>query len=106
MAPKHWRHCSTSSVGPMPSSIARGGDASAVEAARRAFARIDQVLDIVPERREADAELSGWVGERLAARVAARQARNFALSDAIRDELATRGVMIEDGAGETRWKLR
>ena len=84
----------------------KGGDASAVEAARRAFGRIDGVLDIVPERREADADLAAWVAERLAARSAARQSRDFARADALRDELAERGVVIEDGGGETRWKLR
>ena len=84
----------------------RGGDRTAVEAARAAFVRIDRVLDIVPERREANAELAAWIGERLAARVAARQARDFKLADAIRDELGARGVVLEDSGGETRWKLR
>src|SRR6478735_8273399 len=39
----------------------RGGDRAAVERARQAFDRIDSVLDIVPERAEADAELVRWV---------------------------------------------
>ena len=37
-------------------------------------------------------------------RAAARRARNFAEADRIRDELARRGVAIEDGAGGTRWR--
>jgi cysteinyl-tRNA synthetase len=83
----------------------RGGDQGAVERARRAFERIDSVLDIVPERAGADAELEAWIGERLDARRAARARRDFAEADRIRAELTARGVTIEDGGGETRWKL-
>jgi cysteinyl-tRNA synthetase len=83
----------------------RGGDREAVERARAAFDRIDSVLDIVPEPVEADAELVGWIEERLAARREARMQRDFARSDAIRDELKGRGVILEDAGGETRWKL-
>ena len=82
-----------------------GGDRAAVERARQAFERIDSVLDIVPERAEADAELVRWVEERIAARREARIRRDFAESDRIRDELKARGVVLEDSAGETRWKL-
>ncbi|HET9683832.1 MAG TPA: cysteine--tRNA ligase [Gemmatimonadaceae bacterium] len=83
----------------------KGGDRAAVERARQAFDRIDSVLDIVPERAEADAELVRWVEERIAARREARIRRDFAESDRIRDELKARGVVLEDSAGETRWKL-
>jgi len=83
----------------------RGGDRDAVERARQAFERIDAVLDIVPDRVDADAELVQWVEERLSARREARIRRDFAESDRIRDELKARGVVLEDAAGETRWKL-
>jgi cysteinyl-tRNA synthetase len=83
----------------------KGGDVASVERARAAFARINGVLDVVPDREEADAELAGWVEARLAARKDARQRRDFAEADRIRDELKGRGVTIEDGGGETRWKL-
>ena len=82
-----------------------GGDRAAVERAREAFDRIDAVLDIVPERLEADAALEGWIEERIAARREARIGRDFAESDRIRDELNGRGVVLEDTGGETRWKL-
>ena len=83
----------------------RGGDAGALERAKAAFARIDSVLDIVPERENADAELATWIDERLAARREARMVRDFSEADRIRDELEGRGVTIEDAGGETRWKL-
>jgi cysteinyl-tRNA synthetase len=82
-----------------------GGDRESVERARAAFARINGVLDIVPDRASADPEFVRWIEEQLAARRDARAQRNFAESDRIRDELKARGVVIEDAGGETRWKL-
>ena len=83
----------------------RGGNVAAVERARRAFDRIDRVLDVVPGAVEVSTELEEWIAGRVAARTAARQARDFAEADRIRAELAGRGVVIEDGGGETRWKV-
>ncbi|OJZ19643.1 MAG: cysteine--tRNA ligase [Thiobacillus sp. 65-29] len=40
----------------------------------------------------------------IAARQAARKAKNFAESDRIRDELAAAGVILEDGPGGTVWR--
>jgi cysteinyl-tRNA synthetase len=83
----------------------KGGDRPAVERARQAFDRLDSVLDIVPEKVEADAELVQWIEERIAARREARIRRDFAESDRIRDELKAKGVVLEDAGGETRWKI-
>jgi cysteinyl-tRNA synthetase len=81
----------------------RGAGAS--QAAREAFAWATGVLDVLPTAKAADAELAAWVEERIAARKAARQARDFARADAIRDELAGRGVTLEDGPGGTKWRV-
>ena len=83
----------------------KGGDAAAILRAREALDRIDGVLDIIPEHDEADSELEQWIEERLTARQAARERRDFVEADRIRGELTARGVTIEDGGGGTRWKL-
>jgi cysteinyl-tRNA synthetase len=83
----------------------KGTDLPALERARAAFGRINGVLDIVPDRSGPDPELVAWVEERLAARRAARERREFAEADRIRAELGGRGIVIEDSAGGTKWKL-
>ncbi|TVP79189.1 cysteine--tRNA ligase [Thioalkalivibrio sp.] len=52
----------------------------------------------------AGAASNEWIEERIAERQAARKARDFARSDAIRDELAAAGVQLEDTASGTRWQ--
>jgi cysteinyl-tRNA synthetase len=82
-----------------------GGDVAGLARARKAFESMNAVLDIVPERAEASADLSAWVEERIVARRAARDRRDFAEADRIRAELAARGVALEDAAGGTKWKI-
>ncbi len=79
--------------------------AAATAPAREAFAWATGVLDVLPTPKAADAGLAAWVEERLAARKAARQARDFATADGIRQELAARGVILEDGPGGTKWRV-
>jgi cysteinyl-tRNA synthetase len=83
-----------------------GDDVAALVAARRAFAVLDGVLDLVPERAAGDGELLAWVEERLAARRDARARRDFAAADAIRQELDARGIEVKDTSGGTRWSVR
>lgn len=82
---------------------AGGTDAAALERARAAFRLMDGVLDLVPEQ-ETDTELAAWVEDRLAARKAARERRDWAAADAARDELVARNIIIEDGPQGTRWR--
>src|SRR5438132_4161042 len=46
-----------------------------------------------------------WVQERIAARVAARKAKDFAQADAIRAEVAKSGVELRDSPSGTDWRV-
>ncbi len=76
------------------------GDANGI---RAALMKVDPVLDIFPSREQSiDAEIDALI----AARNAARKARNFAESDRIRAELDSRGILLEDGPSGTRWRRK
>ena len=78
-------------------------------AARDAFAYFDSVLGVVALRRQEDARPPvdpGEVEQLVEQRQAARRRRDFAESDRIRDDLAARGIVLEDGPGGTRWKRK
>lgn len=79
-----------------------GADSAALEKARAVFAKINGVLDIIPDRAPVDdaSEIEGLLAERKAA----RERRDFARSDAIRAELESRGIEIKDGPAGTSWK--
>jgi len=81
-----------------------GVDKRALEKAREVFARINSVLDVVPEAAGTDPELARWVEEKLNARKEARARRDFTKADSIRGEIEGRGIAIEDGPQGTRWK--
>ncbi len=77
-------------------------------AALSAFERIDSVFGFIAladRESRVDEGLAAWVEERIAARQAARKSRDFATADAIRDEIAARGVVVEDTAQGPRWSL-
>ncbi len=82
------------------------GDADAV---RQTFDDFDKVLGVMSLRRAEDARPPVPVAEieqLIEDRQAARRRRDFTAADRIRDDLAARGVLLEDGAGGTRWKRK
>ena len=81
-----------------------GVDKRALDKAREVFGRINTVLAILPDATGLDPELEQWVEEKLTARRAARSRREFAAADAIRAEIESKGVAIEDTPQGTKWK--
>jgi cysteinyl-tRNA synthetase len=76
------------------------GDAAGM---RAALMKIDPVMDIFPSREQSiDAEIEALID----ARNAARKSRNFAESDRLRDELISRGILLEDTPSGTRWRRK
>jgi cysteinyl-tRNA synthetase len=101
----------------------KGKDRSAIDEARRGLEFIERTLGIVPPPRLGglinsqgpvsltrkpvgpdEEKLVSVVEGRLAERAKARAARDFARSDAVRDELLALGVSIADSAAGTSWK--
>jgi cysteinyl-tRNA synthetase len=76
-------------------------DSDGARVARGALAEADRVLGVLPAAPEV---LPSEVEEKIALRNAARQRRDFAEADRIRGELASRGIVLEDTPGGTRWK--
>jgi len=71
----------------------------------------DSVLGISPSKKKddeasAEALLDAEIEGRVAARQAARKRRDFRAADAIRDELAGLGVLLEDTPQGVRWRRR
>jgi cysteinyl-tRNA synthetase len=104
-----------------------GGEASAISYARNALRFIENTLGIVPPKRlmgvfpmtislgqisiaivnnetPDESAMRSWVESRLAERAAARAVRDFARADAVRDELASKGIQIKDSGVGTTWK--
>ena len=97
--------CARSTRRSTPASSARATS----PAIRDAFDDFDRVLGVLSLRRAEDEQPPVPVDEierLIEERHAARRRRDFAAADRIRDELAARGVLLEDSAGGTRWKRK
>ncbi len=68
----------------------------------RTVEEIDRVLAILQERKEE--ALPPELLEKIELRQWARKEKNFALADAIREELRQQGIMLEDTKEGVRWK--
>ena len=72
----------------------------------------DQVLGIIPTQNQAqstqnkDEVLDSVMKTVINWRMEARAAKDFKMSDAIRDDLAKAGVVLEDGKDGTSWSIK
>jgi cysteinyl-tRNA synthetase len=76
---------------------------------RAAFDWFDQVLGVISLRRAEEALPPVPVEEieqLIESRSTARRRRDFAAADQIRDDLETRGIILEDSVAGTRWKRK
>jgi cysteinyl-tRNA synthetase len=83
--------------------------AADVPAVRAAFDGFDRVLGVLSLRRAEDERPPVPIDEieqLIQARRAARAGRNFAEADRIRQDLESRGILLEDTAAGTRWKRK
>jgi cysteinyl-tRNA synthetase len=74
-------------------------------AALRVLDKAMDVLDVLPTAKTADAGLTRWIEDRIAARDKARKSKDFKEADRIRAELAAKGVEIDDAPSATKWRL-
>ncbi|NLA91396.1 MAG: cysteine--tRNA ligase [Synergistaceae bacterium] len=81
-------------------------DPAVLEAARDFFVSLDSVMGLLPaEEAGSDAE-ADEIEKLIAERDEARKNRDFARSDEIRDDLAARGIILEDTPDGTKWKRK
>lgn len=78
------------------------------DGALKALEDMDEVLgflELARRTRALDRATKDWIQEQVHQRMEARKTGDFARADAIRDELAAHGVVLEDSPQDTRWKV-
>ena len=83
---------------------AMAGDVAA-SAGLQAAGHLLGLLQVAPSAWFQGGDDSAWIDTAIAERIAARKARDFARADAIRAELVAKGVLLEDNASGTTWRL-
>lgn len=82
-------------------------DKSAADAAKAFLSDIDKVMGIIGiEQKGEDGDEASEIEALIAERNAARKAKDYARSDAIRAELLERGIILEDTKEGTKWKKK
>lgn len=72
-----------------------------IDEAEKFLKSVDKVLNVIfEEEKDVDEEVKALIKKR----EEARKAKDFAMSDKIRDELLTKGIILEDTANRTVWK--
>ncbi len=89
--------------------LAQGGDALArdeLAASMHFLGFLRESADDWSARRQAGRDIDvGKIDALVAARTAARKAKNFSESDRIRDELAAMGIVLKDSKDGTTWEI-
>jgi len=75
-------------------------------AALRFFGAFDSIFKVLEPSAKAGELSDAAIEARVAERTAAKKARDFALSDRIRDELLEQGIVLEDTKAGVRWKRK
>jgi len=76
------------------------------DAAEKELRKLDDILGVIGIEADSADKESEEIGCLVEERNAARKAKNFALSDEIRDSLLARGIVLEDTPQGTKWKRK
>ena len=84
--------------------IGAGASRALATEGQKLFTEMTELFGFVREA-DADTELVAWIEEKIAARAAAKKEKNYAAADAIRAELAERGVTLRDTSQGTTYTI-